>query len=106
MKGSPAFRALIEEFAATTPLRQPIGRKSNLYEVLKRFPELGKGVKVAPLQWVDKGLKDCYYLVTRAELKPRRIHHGHAWGVRFWKGRPVEKETQIKGDLRWNWTTV
>jgi small subunit ribosomal protein S34 len=59
--------------------------QQNLYEVLARLPESGKGVKVHQTRWSTKGFNNCYYEVTHAETK-NEGKNGRAWGIPVWMG--------------------
>jgi small subunit ribosomal protein S34 len=58
---------------------------ANLYQVLSRAPGGGVGQRVHQIRWTEKGIRNCYWQVTRTRLKLEGSH-GKAWGKLYWKG--------------------
>lgn len=94
---------------------------ANLYQVLSRAPGGGVGLRVHQIRWTEKGIRNCYWQVTRTRLKLEGSH-GKAWGKLYWKGeflplggRPSlmdyagkqisEREERINGSLKYKWST-
>jgi small subunit ribosomal protein S34 len=98
---------------------------ANLLQVLSRYPNNGIGQKVHQIRWREKSIEDCYWEVTRSNIKLGGSH-GKAWGRLVWKGKssalvcvgnvklrgggfqgkPVsEHEERIPGSLKYKWST-
>ncbi|KAK7470951.1 hypothetical protein VKT23_002366 [Stygiomarasmius scandens] len=75
----------------------------NLYQVLSRTPSGGVGKRVYQLRWSEKGIEDCYWVVTQSRFKCEG-KHGKAWGKLVWRGKEVsEKPERIRGSLKYKW---
>ncbi|CAG8445089.1 2053_t:CDS:2 [Scutellospora calospora] len=77
----------------------------NLYKLLNVYPNNGVGLKVVPDHWVNKGIIDSYYEITKATLKMKDITHGKVFGIKVWNGRVLKngKPEKIRGGYKWNW---
>lgn len=79
------------------------GRPGNLYEVLSRTPDGGVGKEVYQMRWSNKQIEDSYWKVTKTKFKCEG-KHGKAWGMLYWKGKPVSlEEEEIRGGLKYTW---
>ena len=56
-----------------------------LYETLSRLPHDGVGSRVFQTRWQSKGIRGCFWEVTRVKLKLNGTH-GKAWGKLTWRG--------------------
>jgi len=93
----------------------------NLYQVLSRTPSGGVGKRVYQLRWSEKGIEDCYWIVTQSKFKCEG-KHGKAWGKLVWRGACLcrmidcqavliictgkevsEKPERIRGSLKYKW---
>ncbi|KAG2152860.1 hypothetical protein DEU56DRAFT_776588 [Suillus clintonianus] len=78
---------------------------ANLYQVLSRAPGGGAGQRVHQIRWTEKGIRNCYWQVTRTRLKLEG-NHGKAWGKLYWRGKQIsEQEERIDGSLKYKWST-
>ncbi|KAH7931274.1 hypothetical protein BV22DRAFT_1053135 [Leucogyrophana mollusca] len=78
---------------------------ANLYQVLSRSPRDGVGQRVHQIRWSDKGIRSCYWLVTKTRLKLEG-NHGKAWGKLYWRGKAVSNHPErIPGSLKYKWST-
>ena len=66
----------------------------NLYQVLSRTPSGGVGKRVYQLRWSEKGIEDCYWIVTQSRFKCEG-KHGKAWGHLYWKGASWSNATAM-----------
>jgi len=93
---------------------------ANLYQVLSRAPGGGVGQRVHQIRWAEKGIRNCYWQVTRTRLKLEG-NHGKAWGKLYWKGSSYleeaavilpaytgkqisDQEERIPGSLKYKWS--
>ncbi|KAH9963121.1 hypothetical protein BC827DRAFT_1193509 [Russula dissimulans] len=78
-------------------------KPANLYQVLSRYAADGVGQRVYQTRWTNKGISDCFWIVTRTSLK-KSSNHGKAWGRLVWRGKEVSpREERIRGGLKYSW---
>ncbi|KAF0498156.1 hypothetical protein F8M41_020592 [Gigaspora margarita] len=77
----------------------------NLYKLLNVYPNYGVGLKVAPDHWVNKGITNSYYEITKVKLKMKDITHGRVFGIKVWDGKVLNegKPKKIGGGYKWKW---
>jgi len=93
-------------FQKLLPKNLPPGlstKPANLYQVLSRYATDGVGQRVYQTRWTNKGISDCFWIVTRTSLK-KGGNHGKAWGRLVWRGKEVSpREERIRGGLKYSW---
>ncbi|KAF0498157.1 hypothetical protein F8M41_020592 [Gigaspora margarita] len=75
----------------------------NLYKLLNVYPNYGVGLKVAPDHWVNKGITNSYYEITKVKLKMKDITHGRVFGIKVWDGT-VRRIRKFKIIIRLSYT--
>ncbi|KAI0003052.1 hypothetical protein BJV74DRAFT_958280 [Russula compacta] len=97
---------VVAAFQKLLPKNLPPGLSTtpaNLYKVLSRYAADGIGQRVHQTRWTNKGISDCYWIVTRTSLKKGGTH-GKAWGRLVWRGKEVSpREEHIRGALKYSW---
>ncbi|CAG8573911.1 14387_t:CDS:2, partial [Cetraspora pellucida] len=64
-----AKRLLLNGKDILPTVRDAQSPKKNLYKLLNVYPSYGVGLKVAPDHWVNKGITNSYYEITKVSLK-------------------------------------
>ncbi|KAF8583956.1 hypothetical protein K439DRAFT_1347357, partial [Ramaria rubella] len=95
----PAIARLIKP----NPIVQNHSR--TLYETLSRMPGDGIGTRVTQARWAAKGIQNCYWEVTKVQIKDAG-KHGKAWGRLVWRGPRPGGERRIPGGLKYGWKLV
>ncbi|KAK7060277.1 hypothetical protein VNI00_001042 [Paramarasmius palmivorus] len=94
---------LLPPKSARPPSLLPPGPKKTLFSILSKTSSGGVGKHVYQTRWSRKNIGDCYWVVTRSELKCEG-KHGKVWGRLVWRGKEVsERDERIRGSLKYNW---
>ncbi|CAG8451958.1 5275_t:CDS:2 [Funneliformis mosseae] len=89
---------------STYPIIKDSRKHKNLFELINVFPNYGVGLKVAPNHWIQKGIRESYFEITKVNPRMKNINHGKAFGIKVWKGKVLnENEERIHGALKWGW---
>ncbi|KAF9364623.1 hypothetical protein BGX34_000927 [Mortierella sp. NVP85] len=102
---SAIAKEILSKSASTVPLITRSTHPKNLYRALKVMDQNGVGETVTTTKLLNKGLKDCYYKVTKVNLRGPKLNHGRAYGIEVWKGKVLNdgQPVEIRGGLKWNW---
>ncbi|KAG0239371.1 hypothetical protein B0O80DRAFT_447276 [Mortierella sp. GBAus27b] len=102
---SAIAKEILSKSGNALPLIKQSAHPKSLYRALKVLDSNGVGETVTTTKLLNKGFKDCYYKVTKVNLRGPQLNHGRAYGVEVWNGKVLNegKPVEIRGGLKWNW---
>ncbi|KAJ3092113.1 hypothetical protein HK100_007017 [Physocladia obscura] len=90
------------------PFINTLSRKRNLYSLLAVLAANAGGevgVRVVPTKWVNSGIENSYYTVTKARFT-HGFRDGRIEAVRTWKGQTDDAARAIDSEaMRFSWRT-